>query len=243
MSNSFSIGAPELLNRRRRRICRYPIRGGTTIKFDELFDQAAPLIAAGEHARDVPPSEGGRWPVSVMLPASTALLDDLTAEAAELAGPGHWQTGQLGSAHFTVRALEGYRAEIPADDPAVQRYLNAMRRAGTGPFRMRVTGLTLTPGSVMASAEAVDSTADDYLDRFAEELGPDGWFERPHGRRDIWYVNLLHFTGEIPDPAKLIDWVAERRRLEPTEVVVPATELVRFRLVGGDRPHMRPVTL
>ncbi|TDD44476.1 hypothetical protein E1263_40645 [Kribbella antibiotica] len=178
-----------------------------------------------------------------MLPARTAFLDDLTAEAAELAGPGHWQTGQLGSAHFTVRALEGYRAVIPPDDPAVPRYLSALKRAGSGPFRIRVTGLTLTPGSVMASAEPVDEAADAFMDRFAEELGPDGWFERPHGRRDIWYSNLLHFTGDIPEPAKLIEWVADRRRLDPVEVVVPAAELVRFRLMGGERPHMRPVRL
>ena len=178
-----------------------------------------------------------------MLPAGTAFLDDLTAEAAELAGPGHWQTGQLGSAHFTVRALEGYRAEVPLDDPAVARYLSAMERAGGGPFRISVTGLTLTPGSVMASAEPVDQAADEFMDRFAEELGPDGWFERPHGRRDIWYVNLLHFTGDIPEPAKLIDWVTERRAMQPVEVAVESAELVRFRLVGGERPHMRPERL
>ncbi|MFI5730229.1 hypothetical protein ACIA49_08930 [Kribbella sp. NPDC051587] len=95
----------------------------------------------------------------------------------------------------------------------------------------------------MASVEAVDSAADEYLDRLTEELGPDAWFERPHGRRDIWYSNLLHFTGDIPEPVKLINWVAERRSLAGDELVIPAAELVRFRLVGGDRPHMRPVTL
>ncbi|GAA1718767.1 hypothetical protein GCM10009745_79580 [Kribbella yunnanensis] len=181
--------------------------------------------------------------MSVILPASTAFLDDLTAEAAELAGPGHWQTGQLGSAHFTVRALEGYRSEVPPDDPACARYLSAMSRTAAGPFRMRVTGLTLTPGSVMASAEPVDDVADAFMDDLAVELGADAWFEQPHGRRDIWYVNLLHFTGEIVDPGKLIDWVAERRTAEVGELSIPAPALVRFRLVGGERPHMRPVGL
>ncbi len=235
--------AAELLNRFRRRIPRHQIRGGTITKFDELFDQAAPLIATGAHSRDEPPAEGGRWPLSVILPAGTAFLDDLTAEAAELAGPGHWQTGQLGSAHFTVRALEGYRSAVPPDDPACARYLSAMDRTADGPFRMRVTGLTLTPGSVMAAAEPVDDVADAYMDRLALELGPDGWFERPHGRRDIWYVNLLHFTGDIPEPRKLIDWAAERRTKELGELRIPAAELVRFQLVGGQRPHMRPAAL
>jgi hypothetical protein len=56
-------------------------------------------------------------------------------------------------------------------------------------------------------------------------------------------VNLLHFTGDIPEPAKLIDWVAERRTLAVDEIAVPAAALVRFELVGGERPHMRPVGL
>ncbi|MFC9689430.1 hypothetical protein ACFTSF_12875 [Kribbella sp. NPDC056951] len=179
----------------------------------------------------------------MMLPADDPRLDALTAEAAEIAGAWHWQTGQLGSAHFTVRALEGYRSEVPVGDPACGRYLRAMARTAGGPFRMRVTGLTLTPGSVMACAEPVDPAADAFMDDLAVELGADAWFEQPHGRRDIWYVNLLHFTGEIVDPGKLIDWVAERRTAAVGELSIPAAALVRFQLVGGERPHMRPVGL
>jgi len=177
----------------------------------------------------------------VILRADDPQLDALTAEAAGIAGAWHWQTGQLGSAHFTVRALEGYRSEVPVGDPACARYLQAIARTAGGPFRMRVTGLTLTPGSVMACAEPVDSAADAFMDELTVQLGEDAWFEQ--GRRDIWYVNLLHFTGDIPEPAKLIDWVAEQRTMEPVEVVVAAAELVRFRLAGGERPHMRPVAL
>ena len=77
-------------------------------------------------------------------------LDTLTAEAAALAGPGHWETGQLGSAHFTVRALEPRREVIPPDDAVLARYYSALRRATLGttwPLPFRITGLTLTPGS------------------------------------------------------------------------------------------------
>ena len=215
-------------------------------KFDDLFATAAPLIARGDHQRDEPPREGGRWPVSVVLrpPTDSDLaqrLDAVTAEAAELAGPGHWQTGQLGSAHLTVRALEGYRATIPPDDPAIERYLSALRRATAGPTCFRVTGLTLTPGSVMAAAIPLDEAADAFMDRLTTELGPDDWFERPHGRRDIWYLNLLHFTSGIANPLKLIDGVAERRTTTIGEVEIGAPELVRFCLQEGDRAHMRPI--
>jgi hypothetical protein len=207
-------------------------------KFDELFATAAPLILRGAHQRDRPPREGGRWPVSVVLrpPIDSDLaqrLDAVTAEAAELAGPGHWQTGQLGSAHLTVRALEGYRATIAPDDPAIERYLSALRRAAIGPTQFRVTGLTLTPGSVMACAIPLDGAADAFMDRFATELGPDDWFERPYGRRDIWYLNLVHFTSAIANPLKLIDWVAERRTTTIGEVEIGAPELVRFCLQDG----------
>ncbi len=214
-------------------------------KFDQLFDRAAPLIAAGDHQRDALPRDGGRWPVSVALrpPMDDLLsrhLDDLTAEAADLAGADHWHTGRLGSAHLTVRALEGHRAVIEPHDPAIQRYQSALDRAGAGPTRFRVAGLTLTPGTVMACAFPLDSNADDLMDRFAVELGPDDWFERPHGRRDIWYLNLLHFTTAITQPGKLIDWVAAHRETEFGAVTVPAPELVRFRYCAGPRPHMRP---
>jgi len=60
-----------------------------TCRFDELYDEAVPLLLAGAHQRDVPPTEGGRWPVSVFLALSGAVaerLHGLTAEAARIAG-------------------------------------------------------------------------------------------------------------------------------------------------------------
>ncbi|GAA0580432.1 hypothetical protein HPO96_20095 [Kribbella sandramycini] len=203
---------------------------------------------AGTHARDEPPVAGGRWPLSVVFRPTgqvADLLDALTIQASLLAGRHHWQTGQLGSAHLTVRALEGFRAEVPDDDPAVARYEAAVRRAGQAlaastPFRFAVTGLTLTPGSVMASAFPIGPAADEFMDRLALALGPDDWFERPHGRRDIWYLNLLHFTGDIIDPRGLVKWVGDRRTRDVGELSIAAPELVRFRLVDGVRPAMRP---
>jgi aminoglycoside phosphotransferase (APT) family kinase protein len=226
-----------------------PRRRGTTIKFDELFEAAVPLISSGDHQRDTPPVEGGRWPVSVVLrpPAGSDLshrLDDVTREAAAIAGLGHWQTGQVGSAHLTVRALETYRPIVDPTEPVIQRYQSAMERAAAGPARFEVTGLTLTAGSVMASAVALDAQADLFLDQFATELGPDAWFEHPHGRRDIWYLNLLHFTSDIPDPENLITWVKAHRSASLGQTSIELAELVRFHhSVGKTRPFMRPEIL
>lgn len=222
----------------------------TTIKFDELFESAVPLISSGDHQRDTPPVEGGRWPVSVVLrpPAGSALshrLDQLTAESAAIAGPGHWQTGQAGSAHLTVRALETYREYVDPAEPVIQRYQSAMERAAAiaGPARIRVIGLTLTAGTVMAAAVALDDQADLFLDQLATELGPDAWREHPH-RRDIWYLNLLHFTTDIPAPEDLIAWVKAHRTVALGEATVDTAELVRFRhSVGKARPFMRPEVL
>lgn len=184
-------------------------------------------------------------------------LDRLTAEAAALAGAtgdgaaggggggagGHWQTGQAGSAHLTVRALEFYRPSVDPDEPVIKRYLSAMERAATtvGPARIEVTGLTLTPGTVMASAVAVDDQADRFMDQLKEELGPDAWHELDYGRRDIWYLNLLHFTTDIPSPEPLISWVEAHRSISLGEATIRSAELVRFlHAPDGPRPLMRP---
>lgn len=100
--------------------------------FDQLFAEAVPLITQGLHQRDTPPIEGGRWPVSVVLPADQASATRLEREMAEvevLAGPGHFRTGIAGSMHVTVRALEGYRHAAAQDDEVVQRYANLVHFA------------------------------------------------------------------------------------------------------------------
>ncbi|WP_112248191.1 hypothetical protein [Kribbella monticola] len=210
-----------------------------------------PLIATGRHRRDTVPEEGGRWPVSVVLrPVAGGVLsqnlDALTREAADLAGPGHWHTGQPGSAHLTVRALEWYRAIVDPAEPAIHRYRAAMERAaaGCGPTRIEVVGLTLTAGTVMAAAVAADDQADLFLDRLAEELGDDAWLELPYGRRDIWYVNLIHFTTGIAKPDALIDWITRHREHPIGAETIPAAELVRFHYAAHpERPYMRPEVL
>jgi hypothetical protein len=71
-----------------------------------------------------------------------------------------------------VRALEQYRAAAGPDDPFVRRCAAAMAAAARRcrPVRLRVTGLTLTAGTVMASAEPLDGEAWRFMSVLDEEL-------------------------------------------------------------------------
>lgn len=214
-------------------------------QFDKLFLQAVPAVLNQQHKRETPPVNGGRWPVSVVLfPEATMamVLNQVMDEALQLAGSGHFHTGLAGSLHFTVRALEYYRDDVGPDDADVVRYRRAMQLAASrcSPVALHVTGLTLTLGSVMAAAKPVDEEADRFMDALKEELGQDAWLEADV-RRDIWYLNVLHFANDIAYPVRLVEWVKERRHLDLGVTRADRAHLVRFRYddING-RPFMRP---
>ncbi len=108
---------------------------------------------------------------------------------------------------------------------------------------LRVAGLILTPATLMACVAQVDDSADRLADAFAEELGTDGWREGGF-RRDIWYANLLHLSGDVAHPRPLVDWVAARRHLPLGEMTATEVHLARYRWVDehGSR-GMQPVVL
>jgi hypothetical protein len=218
-------------------------------RYDELFAEAVPLIMGQRHRREVPPVEGGRWPVSVLSapdPVLTGSLDSITETLIELAGPGHFQTGRAGSGHFTVRALELYREVVPDDDPALARYARALRTAAnrTAAFSAMITGLTLTPTGVLACVGAGTAELHGLSDALADELGEDAWLERDHHPRTMRHVSVLHFGAAIARPAALVDWVADRRTSEIGTTMINSVDLVRFRHDRSPgRELMRPVRL
>jgi hypothetical protein len=171
---------------------------------------------------------------------AASTIASLTEQALRYAGRGHWPTGATRASHFTVRVLDHYRARVLPQDPVVERWTGAMRRAAkaSGPPSLRVTGLTLTRGSVMASAEPDGPAADAFASALSTELGEDGWYEAGFDR-SIWYANLIHFTGPVSAPRELVDWVGERRRMEPVEVST-RVELLDWRFDGQ---QMVPVVL
>lgn len=217
----------------------------TSATFTRLFSEGSTEILAGRHSTDVPPmAPSERWGPSVCLrpePELTEAFAALTEEAMEYAGPGHWPTGRPVSSHFTVRVLDRFRDDLHPAHPWTDERMGAVARAAgrTGPVRLRVTGLTLTRASVMASAEPIGSGADDFAAALAEELGPWGFYEASFDR-SIWYSNLIHFTGPLAAPEALVQWVARRRALDLGVTEVPAAHLLDWKYDGC---QMVPVSL
>ncbi|MFF0336679.1 hypothetical protein ACFYUM_29325 [Streptomyces fimicarius] len=184
-------------------------------RFAELFDQGRDALLSGDVPRQEPPLEdGGRWGLTVVLRPESSVArrrERITAEAMAVAGDSHWPTGAVVSSHFTIRTLERYRPNVSKDDERVLRYQAALRQASA-----RV-------GTI----------------RLAEGLASDGWFEAGF-TRDIWYSNLVHFTGLPENPQALVEWVAARRSLGLGASVHTFADLVSWTFNGR---HMEPATL
>ncbi|MGN6332672.1 MAG: 2'-5' RNA ligase family protein [Motilibacteraceae bacterium] len=224
--------------------------------FARLFDGGARAILAGTHQRDVPPVDGGRWPVTVLARPPQQLrarLEGLMHEALRHAGPGHFQTGRMDSVHVTIRALEPFRAAADVGDPVVEQWVRALRATAEaiGPFSLTMTGVSLTTGGVLARLEPDDDRPWQLMDRLRHELGDLAWFEEQWMRRNIWYCSLLHFTDDVVDADGLVAWARARRVLPPVSFEITSLELVRFRhtplgetadsAVSGEQGHyMRP---
>ncbi|MDQ3615152.1 MAG: hypothetical protein M3393_00680 [Actinomycetota bacterium] len=191
----------------------------TRENFDRLFTVGSAAVLCGSHRTDVPPTPGSqRWGPSVCLrpdPQMAQTLAEMTDVAMEYAGPGHWPTGHSASSHFTVRVLDEFRTDLTPAHRDVIGYLGAIRRAAarSDDIWLRVSGVTLALGSVMAGAAPVDSCADTFAAALAEELGAAGRHEAVFDR-PFWYCNLIHFTGPILAPGALVGWVGERRSLD-----------------------------
>jgi hypothetical protein len=215
-------------------------------KFGRLFAEGRAALLSGTHqVQSVPPEGDPRWGISVILrpdPAAAATIQRVALAAAAMVGPDHWLPGAVARSHLTVRAgLEPRRMVIPDDDPLVASYAAALAKAAARPrpIRFMLDGLTLTPISVMARATPADSAADELAEAFAGELASAGM---PHIGRpaDIWYVNLVYFTGPVRDTAALVEWVAAHRDAFLTDLQVTEIRLTRW-LYSGD--GMEPVPM
>jgi hypothetical protein len=202
--------------------------------FERLTCQGTPEVLAGDQQRDVPPVEGGRWGLSTVAlfdEGTTAVLDSWSTQLQELAGPWHWPTGAVGSAHVTVRAVQPHRPGLTRADTFVDRVAAATERAASacpGPVVFRLRGVALTSACVMACLYPVDGAAGALAAAVRTELGPDdGWLEEEYVRT-IWYSSLLHFTGDVKDPQALVEWVRARREVKSHDALATALHAVTF---------------
>jgi hypothetical protein len=206
---------------------------------DAFHERGRRALLAHEEIWEVPPHPSSpRWGVSLVLRpdrAAAARLATVAAELSHVAGPGHWRTGSLGSAHLTVRVLEPYREPVSLDDPLVGRYCAAMsrvRQRSRSP-RFAMTGLLVALGGVLAAAEPHNEAAAELRAMVAGELGDDGHHEGDSYRGDLWWSTLLHFAEPLADGAALVAWVDDRRGLDLGLFQARSLDLVRYEHDGG----------
>jgi hypothetical protein len=214
-------------------------------RFEELFEQGRDAVLAGTVPEQDPPAEGDlRWGLTVVVRPEESVarrIEHVTEEAMAVAGDMHWPTGAAISSHFTIRTLECFRTNIPDGDIPVARYLAALREASkqVDAFRLKLTGLILTPRSVMLCASPVGGVIERFACALASALGDDAWFEAQL-HRNIWYSNLVHFTEPPRDPQGLVEWVAARRRMDMGSSLHTHAGLVAWKFNGR---HVVPQTL
>jgi hypothetical protein len=215
-------------------------------RFDRLFAEAREAVLNGTHQVESKPADGGpRWAVGAVLrpdAGAAQVIEQVAKAAAGIVGPDHWLAGAVSNSHLSLRRhLEPRRRPVSPADPLVARYAAALRLAAAdiGPIRFTLNGVTLTPISVMASAVPADSAADELAAAFGAALLAEGCPDTGI-RPDIWYVNLVYFTGPIRDPRHLVAWVAARRQMEITELQVTGMQIVRWDYTGAG---MVPIAL
>jgi hypothetical protein len=202
--------------------------------FDALFAEGRQALHTSTYRMERTPADGGpRWAVGAVLrPDSQAArtIEQVARAAAAVVGANHWLAGAARSSHLTLRRrLEPRRRHVSPADPLVARYAAALRSAAktTGPVRFTLTGLILTPGSVMAAAAPAGTAADDLAAAFDRALHAEGC--RDAGAiPGLWYMNLAYFTGPVRDAEELIGWVEARRAMHVADVRVTRLQVVRW---------------
>jgi hypothetical protein len=163
-------------------------------------------------------------------PPAAQAIEQVARAAATVVGANHWLAGAARSSHLSLRRhLEQRRRPVPAGDRLVSRYAAALRTAAksAGPVQFTITGLVLTPVSVMACAMPADAAADDLAATFDAALHAEGCDEAG-STPALWYVNLAYFTGPVRAPDDLAAWTEARRQMTVTEVRVTEVQVARW---------------
>lgn len=214
--------------------------------FERLHAEGRRAVLTGTHQVECAPANGSpRWAVGAALrpdPRAAQAIEQAARAAAAVVGANHWLTGAARSAHLSLRRhLEQRRRPIPAGDRLVARYAAALRATAKSadPVRFVITGLILTPVSVMARAIPADAAADDLAAIFDTALHAEGCPET--GTTPVlWYVNLVYFTGPVHAAHELAAWTEARRQMKVIDVRVTEMQIVRWQYTATG---MMPVAL
>jgi len=202
--------------------------------FDRLHAEGRQAVLTGAHRVECVPADGNpRWAVGAVLrpdPRAAQAIEQVAREAAAVVGANHWLAGAARSSHLSLRRrLEPRRRPILAGDPLVARYAVALRAAArfTGSVRFMVTGLILTPVSVMARAVPADASADGLAAAFGAALHAEGCHDAGSAPA-LWYVNLVYFTAPIRAADELVGWTESRQDVEVAKLRVTEMQIVRW---------------
>lgn len=193
----------------------------------------------------VPVSGEPRWGLSAVIRLHGSTAQELAILASQLPITNSIRgiVYSAGTLHVTVRSLECYRDEVAPNDEVLHNYISALDEVGRQiyPFRLQFSGVSLTPGGVVAAGYP-DS---DALFRLRHELitalhkrcvaGP------PEGSkpRQTAHASLaVYRTSEI-DTAKLLVWRKKFYDWRSSAQSVRCIELVQYRFV----PALDVVTL
>lgn len=204
-------------------------------RHEQFYEQGRTALTEGRLRREVPPVDGGRRGISVIVrptePAMSALVD-LAAEAAARAGGAHWVHDRR-SIHMTVQAHEPHSTRDLAGDQRVHTYASVLddAAAATPPFTVEYRGVAPHFGGVPAFVEQPQSLRLLRKRLLAALQAHEVVDLEANFDRDLWYCGLLHFAA-VPDVPRLLDWAEENRHREIGESHCGTAELVKWHYNG-----------
>lgn len=209
--------------------------------YDALWKQGRRALSTGAIEPEPLPAPGTtRWGISAVLrprPWPTALRDCAASVATRVGRNGVCYDEH--GLHITLRAIEGFRRDVPPDDAAVGAYRDALADVAkqTAPLGVRLAGLTATSGGVLVQGWP-SSSLQAFRDALFDRLGGLGLAARgpetsPDTIRTTAHATLALFEGPVVDPVGLVDLIDAQRSTAFGEWVFPELWLVGYRRTAG----------
>ena len=209
--------------------------------YDALWAKGRDALSTGRIAPEPLPSRTTvRWGISAVLrprPWLPALAACAKACAA-LIGPSGVFYGEH-NLHITLRAIEGYRDDVPDDDDEVLAYRDVLATIAlrTAPLRLRLSGLTATPGGVLVQGwpqvelQTLRHALYDRLDALG--LASRGPETSDATIRTTAHATLALYEGPVARPDELIDLIDTHRASDFGEWLFAELWLVGYRRTAG----------